>query len=42
MKVKDKSKILSIKEYLSMIRPYLGDIISDDKAQGEWKIQAIQ
>ena len=23
-----------------MIRPYLGDIISDDKAQGEWKINS--
>ena len=23
-----------------MIRPYLGDIINDHKAQGEWKINS--
>ena len=31
--------MLSIKEYLNMIRPYLIDIIIDSKTQGEWKIQ---
>ena len=25
-------------EYLYMIRPYLSDIISDHKTQGEWRI----
>ena len=33
----DKDKTLSIKEYLYMIRPYLSDIIIDNKTQGEWK-----
>ena len=33
----DKDKILSIKEYLNMIRQYLSDIINDHK--NEWKIQ---
>ena len=35
----DKDKILSIKEYLDMIRPYLNDLIDNNKTQGEWKIQ---
>ena len=35
----DKSKTLSIKEDLNMIRSYLRDIINDHKTQGEWKIQ---
>ena len=35
----DKYKILSVKEYLDMIRQYLSDIINDHKTQGEWKIQ---
>ena len=34
-----KIKILSVKEYLDMIRQYLSDIINDHKTQGEWKIQ---
>ena len=34
-----KDKILSIKEYLNIIRPYLSDIINDHKTQGKWKIQ---
>ena len=34
----NKDKTLSIKEYLDMIRPYLGDIINNYKTQGEWKI----
>ena len=33
----DKNKILSIKEYIHMIRQYLSDIINDHK--DEWKIQ---
>ena len=33
----NKDKILSIKEYLNMIRPYLSDIINNHK--DEWKIQ---
>ena len=32
----DKNKTLSIKEYLHMTRPYLRDIINDNKTQGEW------
>ena len=32
----DKDKILSIKEYLDMIRQFLNDIIRNDKTQGEW------
>ena len=35
----DKDKILTIKEYLDMIRPYLSDIINDHKTQGKWKIK---
>ena len=35
----DKDKILTLKEYLDMIRPYLLDIINDHKNKGEWKIQ---
>ena len=32
-------KILTVKEYLSLIEPYLADIINDYKSKGEWKIQ---
>ena len=32
-------KILTIKEYLSLIEPYLADMINDYKSKGEWKIQ---
>ena len=35
----DKDKILTLKEYLDMIRPYLLDIINYHKNKGEWKIQ---
>ena len=35
-----KDKILTINEYLDMIRPYLSDIINDHKAQGERKIHS--
>ena len=35
----DKDKILTISEYLDMIRPYLVDMINDHKNQNEWKIQ---
>ena len=35
----DKDKILTIREYLNMIRPYLVDMINDHKNQSEWKIQ---
>ena len=34
----NKDKILTTSEYLDMIRPYLSDIITDHKTQGEWKI----
>ena len=33
----DKEKILSVKEYLYMIRPYLSDMLNDHKSEGEWK-----
>ena len=31
----DKDKILSVEEYLDMIKQYLSDIINDPKTQGE-------
>ena len=34
----DKSKTLTIKEYLDMIRPYLREVINDYKTKGEWNI----
>ena len=34
----DRSKILSIKDYLDETRPYLSDIINDHKTQGERKV----
>ena len=34
----DKSKTLTIKQYLDMIRPYLRDVINDYKTKGEWNI----
>ena len=35
MIVKEKDKILSVKEYLDMIRPYSSDMINDHKSKGE-------
>ena len=35
----NKHKILTISEYLDMIRPYLSGIINYHKTQGEWKIR---
>ena len=35
---RDKEKILTISEYLDMIRPYLVDMLNDHKTQSEWKI----
>ena len=32
-------KILTVIEYLSLIEPYLADMINDYKSKGEWKIQ---
>ena len=32
-------KILTVKEYLGLIEPYLANMISDYKSKGEWKIQ---
>ena len=34
----DKDKILSIKEYLDIIKPYLSNIINNHKTQGKWKV----
>ena len=36
----DKDKLLSIKEYLNMIKPYLSNIINDHKTQGKWKVHS--
>ena len=33
------NKILTVKEYLGLIEPYLADMISEYKSKGEWKIQ---
>ena len=35
----DYNKILSVKEYLDMVRQYLNHIINNHKIQNEWKIQ---
>ena len=32
-------KILTVKEYFSLIKPYLADMINDYRSKGEWKIQ---
>ena len=29
---------LSFKEYLNLIKPYLNDLINDQKDKGEWKL----
>ena len=34
-------KILTVKDYLDLIEPYLVDTINDYKSKGEWKIQLI-
>ena len=31
--------MLSVTEYLDMIRPYLSDMMNNHKCEGEWKIQ---
>ena len=35
----DKDKNLSPKEYLGMIRPYLSNMLNNDKTRRDWKIQ---
>ena len=35
----DKDPKISIYEYLDIFRPYLRDMIDNQKARGEWKIQ---
>ena len=37
-----KDKILTVKEYLGLIEPYLADMINDYKSKGEWKIQLTE
>ena len=37
----NNDKILSIKEYLDMIKPHLSNIISNHKTQAEWKIYSV-
>ena len=34
-------KILTLKEYLALIEPYLRELINDYKNKGEWKLQLI-
>ena len=36
-----EDKILTVKEYLGLIEPYLADMINDYKSKVEWKIQLI-
>ena len=36
---RDKDKILTVNEYLDIIRSYSVNIINDHKTQSEWKIQ---
>ena len=36
----NKEKVLTFREYLDMIRPYLSDIINDHKTQGKWRIHS--
>ena len=36
----NKDKIVTISEYLDMIRPYVSNIIHDHKTQGEWRIHS--
>ena len=36
----NKDKILTLREYLDMIRSYLSNIINDHKTQGEWRIHS--
>ena len=37
----NKDKILTVKDYLDIIKPYLSNIINDYKTQSEWKIQLV-
>ena len=37
---RNKDKILTVNEYLDIIRPYLSYKINDHKTQGEWKIHS--
>ena len=37
----DKDAKLSIDEYFDTIRPYLRDMIDDNRARSEWKIQLV-
>ena len=39
LNTKAKETILTVKEYLGLIEPYLADMINDYKNKGEWKIQ---
>ena len=34
----NKDKVLTLSEYLDMIKPYLSDIINNHKTHGEWRI----
>ena len=36
----NKGKILTLNEYIDIIRPYLSDIINNHKTQGEWEIHS--
>ena len=32
-------KLLTIEEYLDLVKPYLKELINDHQSKGEWKIQ---
>ena len=34
-----EDKILTVKEYLGLVEPYLANMINNYKSKGEWKIQ---
>ena len=36
----DKDKVLTLNEYLDMIKPYLSGIINNHKSHGEWRIHS--
>ena len=36
----NNDKILTVNEYVDIIRPFLSNIINDHKTQGEWKIHS--
>ena len=37
---RNKDKVLTLSEYLDIIKPYLSDIINNHKTHGEWRIHS--